>query len=164
MRRRGLRALQPKAYTPRTMDSTHGLRCAPNRLLDQSKPRQANRVWVPSTCLPLANGTWAYLCAFQDGCTKQVVGRHEAATMPEELVTTALQRAFFAQPPTPALVVHSDRGGQYCGNACRVLLHDHGAVRSQSRRGECDDNALPGTTQVESLGSRFKTEELERRE
>ena len=34
MRRRGLHALQPKAYTPRTTDSTHGLRCAPNRLLD----------------------------------------------------------------------------------------------------------------------------------
>ncbi len=70
--------------------------------------------------------------------------------MPEELVTTALQRAFLAQPPTPALIVHSDRGGQYCGNACRALLHDHGAVRSQSRRGECDDNALPGTTQAEN--------------
>ena len=63
--------------------------------------------------------------------------------MPEELVTTALQRAFFAQPPTPSLVVHSDRGGQYCGNAYRALLHRHGAVRSQSRRGECYDNALP---------------------
>ena len=32
MRRRGLRALQPKAYTPRTTNSTHLLRCAPNRL------------------------------------------------------------------------------------------------------------------------------------
>jgi putative transposase len=38
MRRRGLYALQPKAFTPRTTDSTHGLRCAPNRLLDQPKP------------------------------------------------------------------------------------------------------------------------------
>ena len=55
--------------------------------------------------------------------------------MPEELVTTALQRAFFAQPPTPHLIVHSDRGGQYCGNAYRQMLHDHEAVRSQSRRG-----------------------------
>ena len=52
MRRRALHALQPKAYTPRTTDSTHGLRCAPNRLLDQPKPTQANRVWVSdsSTC------------------------------------------------------------------------------------------------------------------
>ncbi|GAC1385004.1 MAG: hypothetical protein NVSMB30_31790 [Hymenobacter sp.] len=142
MRRRGLHALRPKAYTPRTTDSTHGLRGAPNRLLDQPKPIQANRVWVSDiTYLPLANGPWAYLCAFQDVASKHVVGWHVAATMPEELVTTALQRAFLAQPPTPQLVVHSDRGGQYCGKAYRKLLHDHSAVRSQSRRAECYDNA-----------------------
>jgi len=160
MRRRGLHALQPKAYTPRTTDSTHGLRCAPNQLLDQPKPTQANRVWVSDiTYLPLADGTWAYLCAFQDVASKQVLGWHVAASMPEDLVTTALQRAFLAQPPTPELLVHSDRGGQYCGNAYRALLHRHQAVRSQSRRGDCYDNA-----QAESLWSRFKTEELERRE
>lgn len=44
MRRQGLRALQSKAYIPRTTDSTHDLRCAPNRLLDQPKLTQANRV------------------------------------------------------------------------------------------------------------------------
>jgi putative transposase len=157
MRRRGLRALQPKAYTPRTTDSTHGLRCAPNRLLDQPKPTQANRIWVSHiTYLPLANGDWAYLCAFQDVASKQVVGWQVGATMPEELVIRALQRAFWAQPPTPSLLVHSDRGGQYCGNAYRKLLHDHGAVRSQSRRGDCNDNA-----QAESRWSRLKTEVLE---
>ena len=37
-------------------------------------------------------------------------------------------------------------------------------MRSQSRRGECYDNALPGTTQAESLWSRHKTEVLELRE
>ena len=160
MRRRGLHALQPKAYTPRTTDSTYGLRCAPNRLLDQSKPVQANRLWVSDVpYLPLANGNWAYLCAFQDVASKHIVGWHVAATMPEELVTTALQRAFLAQPPAPELVVHSDRGGQYCGKAYRKLLHDHQALRSQSRRGDCYDNA-----QVESLWSRLKTEVLELRE
>ena len=55
--------------------------------------------------------------------------------------------------------MHSDRGGQYCGNAYRQLLHDHGSVRSQSRRGDCYDNA-----QAESLWSRLKTEVLELRE
>ena len=160
MRRRGLHALQPKAYTPRTTDSTHGLRCAPNRLLDQPKPTQANRVWVSDiTYLPLASGSWAYLCAFQDVASKYVVGWHVADTMPEELVTTALQRAFLAQPLTPGLIVHSDRGGQYCSKAYRQLLHDHEALRSQSRRGDCYDNA-----QAESLWSRLKTEVLELRE
>ena len=82
MRRRGLRALQPKTFATHTTDSTHGLlRCAPNRLLDQLKPTRANQVWVSDiTYLPLANGDWvvpgrAYLCAFQDMGTKHVVGR-----------------------------------------------------------------------------------------
>ena len=121
MRRRGLRALHPKAYTPRTTDSTHGLRCAPNRLLDQPKPTRANPVWVSdSTYLPLANGDWvvpgrAYLCAFQDMASKQVVGRTRqgwqvGATMPEKLVIKALQRAFWSQPSAPGRLVHSDRG------------------------------------------------------
>ena len=30
--------------------------------------------------------------------------------MPEELVTKGLQRAFWSQPSTPGLLVHSDRG------------------------------------------------------
>jgi len=157
MRRRGLRALQAKAYTPRTTDPTHGLRCAPNRLLNQPKPTQANQVWVSdSTYLPLASGAWAYLCAFQDAASKHVVGWHVMATMPDKLITKSLQRALLAQQPAPGLLVHSDRGGQYCGNAYRTLLHRHQALRSQSRRGECDDNA-----QAESLKSRLKTEELE---
>ena len=118
MRRRGLHALQPKAFTPRTTDSTHGLRCAPNRLLDQSKPTQANRFWVSDiTYFSLANGDWAYLCAFQDMASKQVVGWQVGATMSEELVTRVLQRAFWAQPPTPGLVFHSDRGPYPVGRA-----------------------------------------------
>ena len=79
--------------------------------------------------------------------------------MPEELITSALQRAFWSQPPTPGLLVHADRGGQYCGNAYRQLLRDHEAVRLQSRRGDCYDNA-----QAESLWSRLKTEVREVRE
>ena len=152
--------MQPKAYAPRTTDSPHGLRCAPSRLPDQPTPTRANRVWVSDiTYLPLATGSWAYWCAFQDLASQHVVGWHVMATMPEELITTALQRAFWAQPPAPDLLVHSDRGGQYCGNAYRQLLHGHQAVRSQSRRGDCYDNA-----QAESLWSRLKTEVLEVRE
>jgi len=97
LRRHGRRALQPKAFAPRTTDSTHGRRCAPNLLLDQPRPTQANRVRVSdSTYLPLATGTWAYLCAFQDGCTKHVVGWQVRPDMSEALVTSALQRALLA--------------------------------------------------------------------
>ena len=157
LRRHGRKALQPNSFVPRTTDSTHGQRCAPNRLLDQPRPTQANRVWVSGiTYLPLANGTWAYLCAFQDVCTKHVVGWQVRADMPESLVTSALQRSLLAQRPAPGLIVHSDRGGQSVSNAYKVLLRGAQAQLSHSRRGECYDNA-----QAESLWSRLKTEELE---
>jgi len=160
LRRHGRRALQPKAFAPRTTDSTHGRRGALNLLLDQPRPIQANRVWVSDiTYLPLASGAWAYLCAFQDVCTKHVVGWQVRADMPEALVTSALQRALLAQRPAPGLIVHSDRGGQYVGKAYKALLRGAQAQLSHSRRGECYDNA-----QAESLWSRLKTEELEARD
>jgi putative transposase len=160
LRRHGRKALQPKTFTPRTTDSTHGKRCAPNLLLDQPHPTQANRVWVSDiTYLPLADGNWVYCCAFQDVCSKQVVGWQVRADMPEALVTIALQRALLAQRPAPGLIVHSDRGGQYVGNSYKTPLRNAKAQLSHSRRGECYDNA-----QAESLWARLKTELLEARE
>ena len=160
LRRHARKALQPKAFTPRTTDSTHGKRCAPNLLLDQPRPTQANQVWVSDiTYLPLANGNWVYCCAFQDVCTKQVVGWQVRTDMPEALVISSLQRALLAQRPAPGLIVHSDRGGQYVGNAYKALLHGANAQLSHSRRGECYDNA-----QAESLWSRLKTEVFEARD
>ncbi|WP_205704312.1 DDE-type integrase/transposase/recombinase [Hymenobacter sp. UV11] len=109
--------------------------------------------------LPLANGNWVYCCAFQDVCTKQVVGWQVRADMPEALVTTALQRALLAQRPAPGLIVHSDRGGQYVGNVYKALLRDAKAHLSHSRASDCYDNA-----QAENLWSRLKTEVLELRD
>ena len=88
-----------------------------------------------------------------------MVGWQVGATMPEELATLALQRAFWSQSPTLGLFVHSYCGGQYFGNAYRQLLHDHQAMRSLSRCGDCYDNA-----QAVILWSRLKTEVLELRE
>jgi len=60
LRRHGRKALQPKSFVPRTTDSNHRQRFAPNLLLDQPKPIQANRVWISDiTCLPLASVAWA---------------------------------------------------------------------------------------------------------
>jgi transposase InsO family protein len=69
------------------------------------------------------------------------VGWQGRADMPEALVTTALQRALLAQRPAPNLIVHSNRGGQYVGNAYKTLLRDAKAQLSHSHRDECYDNA-----------------------
>ena len=156
LRRRELVAVQPRAFVPRTTQSEHGPRVSANHVLDRPKPTAPDQVWVGDiTYLPLQNGAWAYLAAFQDTYSKRVVGWQVLGTMPEELVVTALRRALLSRQPAAGLLVHSDRGGQYCGNAYRRLLRERHLVRSMSRRGECYDNA-----QAESLWSRVKTELL----
>ena len=156
LHRRELVAVQPRAFVPRTTQSEHGPRVAANHVLDRPAPTAANQVWVGDiTYLPLQNGSWAYLAAFQDVYSKRVVGWQVLAGMPEQLVVSALRRALLSRQPAAGLVVHSARGGQYCSTAYRRLLTERHFVRSMSRRGECYDNA-----QAESLWSRVKTELL----
>ena len=156
LRQRELVALQPRAFVPRTTQGEHRPRVAANHGLNRPVPAAADQVWVGDiTYLPLQNGAWAYLAAFQNVHTKRVVGWQVLGTMPEALVTTALRRALVSRQPAAGLLVHSDRGGQYCGKAYRRLLTDRHLVHSMSRRGACYDNA-----QAESLWSRVKTEVL----
>ena len=72
--------------------------------------------------------------------------------MPEELVLNALRRALLSRQPAAGLLVHSDRGGQYCGKAYRRLLTERELVRSMSRKGECYDNAQ-AENRIQVLGA-----------
>ena len=109
--------MHPKAFTLRANDSTHELHCVPNRLLDQPRPTQANRVRASGiTCPPLANDDRTCRCAWMGVASKQVVDWQVVdwqvgATMPEKLATRTLQRAYWSQPPAPGPL----RG------ACRAL-------------------------------------------
>ena len=71
--------------------------------------------------------------------------------MPKDLVSEVLRRALAVRQPTAGLVVHSDQGSQYSSTAFKALLSRYEALRSMSRRGNCYDNALPGTTHAESF-------------
>ena len=60
------------------------------------------------------------------------------------------------------VIVHSDRGSQYCSAAYRQLLKEHELICSMSKRGDCYDNAAMESWnhsfKVEAIhGERFKT-------
>ena len=80
------------------------------------------------------------------------MGWQVRADMPEALVTSALQRALLAQRPAPSLMVHSDRGDWYVGDACKALLRDAKAQLTHSRRGECD-NKTQAENRLKVLGA-----------
>ena len=53
------------------------------------------------------------------------------------------------------VIVHSDRGSQYCSHDYQKLLADNGLICSMSKRGDCYDNAA-----MESWNHSFKVEAI----
>ncbi len=65
--------------------------------------------------------------------------------MKAELVTDALRMAWFRRRPDAGVIVHSDRGSQYCSGLFQDTLKAYGMRSSMSRRGDCWDNEVrPG--------------------
>ena len=133
MRERGLKALQPKTYVPRTSDGRAD-KPSPNLLLNQPLPEQPNKVWAGDiTFIPTAGG-WMYLAVVIDLCSRKVVGWALADHMRTELVSAALHQALGSRDPAPGLIFHSDRGSQYGSGAYRQLLNQAGLRQSMSAR------------------------------
>jgi transposase InsO family protein len=154
LKMQGLRAIQPKSFKPKTTDSRHSLGYSPNLLQRSSPPVQINRVWVADiTYIPLKSGSFAYLALVLDLCSRRVIGWNLAERMSEALVIESLQQAIRARQPSPGLIHHSDRGGQYASHAYRGLLRRAGMRQSMSRAANCYDNAF-----MESCFGTVKTE------
>src|SRR5260370_10559705 len=82
--------------------------------------------------------------------------------MKAELVTDALRMAWFRRRPDAGVIVHSDRGSQYCSGMFQDTLKAYGMRSSMSRRGDCWDNAptesLWGSLKVARMhGRNFST-------
>jgi len=156
MRAHGIKGLRAKRKTPRTTDSRHGGRVAPNLLksLDITRPNQA---WAMDITYLKAGGDWVYLAAVLDLFTHEIVGWQIATHMRSELVEEALRNAVARTAPAGSVLIHSDRGSQYCSDEFIGLAKDFGMVRSMSAKGNCYDNAT-----MESFFGVLKREELDR--
>jgi transposase InsO family protein len=157
MKEQGLKAIQPKSFTPRTTDS-RGVKAAPN-LLTGIKPEEcaAGKIIVGDiTYIRLRNGKFCYLAVWQDKWTRRIIGWSLSREMTQELVVSALKKAIGKGLVKRGAIVHSDRGSQYASNGFRLLLQQNSLRQSMSATGNCYDNA-----QAESFFSRFKTELIE---
>jgi transposase InsO family protein len=156
MREQGLMAKQPRRFRPRTTVSDN-TKASPNLLKDESVPNLPKAVLVGDiTYLPLSNGKWCYLAAFEDRVSRRVAGWKVSMRMTDSLVIGALDKALTRGFVRRGAIIHSDRGSQYNSRAFRELLAKHGLRQSMSGKGNCYDNA-----QAESFWARFKTELLD---
>ena len=140
MKQRGLRAIQPRNYVPRTSDGRAD-RPSPNRLLDRQAPSRANEVWAGDiTYIPTAEG-WRYLAVVIDLYSRRIVGWSLSDHLRADLVNQALRQALGSRACHQELIFHSDRGSQYGSRSFRSALHDAGITQSMSRRANPYDNA-----------------------
>lgn len=140
MMERGLKALQPKTYVPRTSDGRAD-KPSPNLLVEKELPDRPDRVWAGDiTHVPTATG-WLYLAVVIDLCTRRIVGWSLARHMRAGLVADAFKQAHQTRRPGAGLIFHSDRGSQYGSGEYRSLLDRAGAVQSMSARANPYHNA-----------------------
>jgi len=112
---------------------------APNLLVRNFTATAPNQVWTSViTYLATAEG-WVYLAVIIDLFSRQVVGWSMQPHMKAELVTDALRMAWFRRRPQAGVIVHSDRGSQYCSGLFQDTLKAYGMRSSMSRRGDCWD-------------------------
>ncbi|TAF22939.1 MAG: IS3 family transposase [Verrucomicrobia bacterium] len=154
MAERGLKAIQPKTFVPRTSDGRAD-KPSPNLLEGKALPDCPDRVWAGDiTFIPTAAG-WLYLAVVIDLCTRRIVGWSLARHMRAGLVSAALKQALETRRPGAGLVFHSDRGSQYGSGEYREMLARAGAVQSMSARANPYHNAwtesFMGTLKAEML-------------
>jgi putative transposase len=155
MHARGLRAIQPKTYVPKTSDGRAD-KPSPNLLLDQPLPQKPDQVWAGDiTFIPTSAG-WLYLAVVIDLCSRKIVGWSLGDNLRAELVLAALQQALGSRRTLPGLIFHSDRGSQYGSRTYRALLRKAGLRQSMSARANPYHNAW-----TESFMGTLKTEMLQ---
>lgn len=136
----GLRCKQKRKFKV-TTDSGHKLPVAPNVLNREFTVAAPNKAWVSDITYIQTDEGWLYLAGVKDLFNGELVGYAMSERMSLPLVIQALFRAVSAKRPPPGLILHSDRGSQYCARDYQRILSQFGIVPSMSRCGDCWDNA-----------------------
>jgi len=140
MRLNGWRAKAARKFKA-TTNSNHRLPVAPNLLQQNFSASKPNEKWVTDITYIWTDEGWLYLAVVMDLYSRMVVGWAMRERMTTSLVMDALQMALWRRKMPRGVIVHSDRGSQYCSYAYQALLAKNGLICSMSKRGDCYDNA-----------------------
>lgn len=154
MRLNGWRAKAAKKFKA-TTNSNHKLPVAPNLLQQNFFASRPNEKWVSDIIYVWTEEGWLYLAVVMDLYSRMVVGWSMSERMTSQLVIDALQMAIWRRNKPQGVIIHSDRGSQYCSHDYQKLLAENGFICSMSKRGDCYDNAS-----MESWNHSFKVEAI----
>jgi len=154
MKEAGIRSKVAKKYKA-TTNSNHNLPVAENILNRDFKAEKPNQKMVSDITYIWTEEGWLYVAGILDLCGQKVVGLAMSERMTKELVINALNSAYKRVGRPSGVIIHSDRGSQYCSHDYQQLLKQYGFICSMSRKGNCWDNAP-----MESFWGKMKYEWL----
>jgi putative transposase len=152
MRRLGLRSIVRRKYRA-TTNSKHSFPVAENLVNRKFTVERPNQVWVGDITYIPVGSRWLYLAVFIDLYSRTVVGWDLSESLDHAFVLQALRKAVMRRQPQKGLIIHSDRGVQYCCEGFRNAIRSYHFIQSMSRKGDCWDNAV-----AESFFHLLKTE------
>ncbi|EDT9358716.1 IS3 family transposase [Salmonella enterica subsp. enterica serovar Miami] len=139
-RRQGLRAKASRRFRPVSYRE-HGLPVSENLLKQDFYASGPNQKWVGDITYLRTGEGWLYLAVVIDLWSRSVIGWSMSSRMTAQLACDALQMALWRRKCPENVIVHTDRGGQYCSTDYQSLLKRHNLRGSMSARGCCYDNA-----------------------
>ncbi|ASG69075.1 hypothetical protein CDV26_11665 [Francisella halioticida] len=148
----------------KTTDSNHNKHVYDNLLEQNFTALSVNHRWVTDiTYVPTQEG-WLYLCVIIDLFSRSVIGWAMDSRMKADLVCNALNMALFRRNFPSGVIIHSDKGSQYCSKQYQDIIKEYWLLSSMSSKGCCYDNAACesffGTLKVELVHDEsYKTRE-----
>ncbi|MFJ5319310.1 IS3 family transposase [Pectobacterium versatile] len=150
LRRQGLRAKAARKFSPVSYRE-HGLPVSENLLKQDFIASGPNQKWAGDITYLRTYEGWLYLAVVIDLWSRAVIGWSMSSRMTAALACNALHMALWRRKQPQNVIVHTDRGGQYC--SADSMLKGHNLRGSMSARGCCYDNAC-----VESFFHSLKVE------
>jgi transposase InsO family protein len=123
------------------IQTTTALPVAENLLQQEFTAQRPNQLWVGDMAYTGTDEGWLYLAIVLDLFSRKVVGWSMSERMTASLVCDALRMALFRRKRPRGVIMHTDRGSQYCSRDHRDLLDTHGLIASMSAKGNYYDNA-----------------------
>ena len=141
MKTMGLVAVAKKKFKV-TTDSEHNLPVYKNILSRDFSTTTINQKWACDITYVRTEEGWLYIAVVIDLYSRAVIGWSMSRRMKKALVCDALMMALFKRKFPKNVIVHSDRGSQYCSIKYRNTLKDYRLIGSMSRKGNGWDNAI----------------------
>jgi len=135
-----LKAKQAKKFKV-TTDSQHNKPVAPNLLEQDFNSLRPNQKWVGDITYLWTQSGWLYLATVMDLYSRKIIGWSMSNRINKELVCDALIMALWRRHFPKNIIVHTDRGSQYCSDKYQQLLTDNHLICSMSGKGNCYDNS-----------------------